>query len=120
MRQLPSPLIEPDVRISRIRGSLPDRLGSLLSRDVVGADHIAPELDLALEQRARGFRRSLCRWERVHATVGKGLLCLGISERSVQCTVQLVDDRARRAGGREVLMRPMVTKSFSASNVRFG
>src|SRR6516165_6279532 len=31
----------------------------LLSRDMVGADHVAPELDLTLEQRGRGFGRFL-------------------------------------------------------------
>src|ERR1019366_698448 len=36
-----------------------DRRGSLLTRDVVGADHVAPELNLALEQRVRGLRRFL-------------------------------------------------------------
>jgi diaminopimelate decarboxylase len=34
----------------------------LLGRDIVGADHVAPELDLALEQRGRGFGRFLFGW----------------------------------------------------------
>src|SRR6516162_11748159 len=40
---------------------------ALLHRDVVGADHLAPELELALEQRARGFRRLLVGRKHVHA-----------------------------------------------------
>jgi len=35
------------------------RRTNLLSCDMVGADHVAPKLDLALEQCARGLRRFL-------------------------------------------------------------
>jgi hypothetical protein len=33
--------------------------GSLLRGDMIGADHVAPQLDLTLEQRTRGFRAFL-------------------------------------------------------------
>src|SRR5262249_36943973 len=72
-----------------------------LRRDMVGADDVAPKLDLAVKQCTRGLGRFLFRRKRVHAALGKGLLRLGIGERGVQRTVELVDDRARRAGGRE-------------------
>src|SRR5690349_6630802 len=74
---------------------------SLLRRDVVGADHIAPELELALEQRARGFRRLLVRCKHLHAALVEGLADLGIGERVAQRGVEPLDDRPRRAGARE-------------------
>src|SRR5437660_12644322 len=39
--------------------------------DVVGADHVAPQLDLALEQRARGLGRFLLGRVEVHAAIGE-------------------------------------------------
>src|SRR5580692_637505 len=70
-------------------------------RDVVIADHVAPQLYLALEQRRRGFGGFLVGRVKIHAALRKGLLQLGIGERGAQRGVELVDDRARRAGGRQ-------------------
>ena len=44
---------------SKTRDNRADGSTHLLRGDVVGADDVAPELDLALEQRARCFRRLL-------------------------------------------------------------
>src|SRR5262245_12341071 len=61
-----------------------DRRGSLLSRDVVGADHVAPELELALKQRARHFRRLLVGRKQIHAAFFERLANLGVCERVAQ------------------------------------
>src|SRR5215472_2707188 len=82
----------------RLRGI---RRLALLRRDIVGADHLAPELELALEQRARGFRRLLVLWKHVHAAFVEGLADPPIGERVTQCGVEPLDDRPWRAGGRE-------------------
>src|SRR6516225_7813465 len=82
----------------RLRG--PRRL-ALLPRDVVSADHLAPELELALEQRARGFRRLLVLWKHLHAAFVEGLADPPIGERVTQCGVEPLDDRPRRARGRK-------------------
>src|SRR5262249_58506566 len=81
----------------RLRGR---RRLALLPRDIVGADHFAPELEFALEQRARGFRRLLVLWKHVHAAFVEGLADPPIGERVTQCGVEPLDDRPRRAGGR--------------------
>src|SRR5215510_9950666 len=82
----------------RLRGT---RQVPLLRRDVVGADHLAPELELALEQRGGGFRRLLVGGKHIHAALLEGLAHLGIGERVAQRGVEPLDDRPRRAGGRE-------------------
>src|SRR4029453_15430605 len=69
---------------------------SLLRRDVVGADHLAPELELALEQGARGFRRLLVGRKQLHAAVFERLADLGIGERVAQRGIEPIDDRPRR------------------------
>src|SRR5262249_42874473 len=60
---------------------------SLLCRDIVGADHVAPKLDLELEQCTRAPGRQLVRRVLVHAALGKGLLRLRVGERSAQRAV---------------------------------
>src|ERR1700719_921256 len=57
---------------------------ALLRRDVIIADHAAPELYLARQQRGRGLGRFVGRWEFFHAAVGKGLLHPGIGQRGAQ------------------------------------
>src|SRR5262245_20621747 len=90
------------IRLSYARWSeLRSRRLALLPRDVIGADHLAPELELALEQRARGFRRLLLLWKHVHAAFVEGLADPPIGERVTQCGVEPLDDRPWRAGGRE-------------------
>src|SRR5262249_7667964 len=74
---------------------------SLLRRDVVGADHLAPELELAFEQRARRFRRLLVGWKYIHAAFVESLADPPIGKRVTQRGVEPLDDRPRRAGGRE-------------------
>src|SRR5215813_11979100 len=56
----------------------------LLRCDVVGADHLAPELELALEQCAGGFRRLLVGRKHIHAALVEGLADPGIGERVAQ------------------------------------
>src|ERR1051326_2089183 len=53
----------------------------LLPGDIVLPHHVAPELDLALEQRGSGFGGFLVVGIFVHAAVGVGLAHLGIGER---------------------------------------
>src|SRR5262245_62354360 len=65
----------------RLRGT---RQVALLSGDVVGADYLAPELELALEQRGGGFRRLLVGGKHIHAALVEGLAHLGIGERVAQ------------------------------------
>src|SRR6202035_2973466 len=77
------------------------RPATLLRRNVVGADHLAPQLDLAAQQRGRRLGAFLGGGELVHAALGEGLLHLGVGERGAQRGVELVDDRARRAGRRQ-------------------
>src|SRR6266436_9057529 len=72
-------------------------IAALLRRDVVRADRLAPELDLALEQGARGVRRLLLGYEHLHAAVRKSLAHLRIGERVTQRRVEPLDDRRRRA-----------------------
>src|ERR1700730_16316517 len=86
---------------------------ALLRRDVIIADHAAPELYLARQQRGRGLGRFVGRREFFHAAVGKGLLHPGIGQRGAQRDIELVDDRARRALGRqqnkpEIYFEPLV------------
>ena len=45
------------------------RAANLLGEDMVGADHVAPALDLALEQGGRGFGRLLVGRDSVHAAI---------------------------------------------------
>src|SRR5215467_12230041 len=73
----------------RLRGT---RQVALLSGDVVGADCLAPELELALEQRGRGFRRLLVGGKHIHAALVEGLAHLGIGERVAQRGVEPIDD----------------------------
>src|SRR5664279_4014109 len=54
----------------------------LLCGDLVGADHLAPELDLIFEQGTRDLGRLLAGSEFIHTAIGKALLHLGIGERS--------------------------------------
>src|SRR3974377_1424729 len=76
-----------------------NRKTALLSRhDVVGADYIAPALDLALQQSTRGLGRFFIRRVFVHATLRIGLAHVGIGERSAQRGVELIDDRPWCAG----------------------
>src|SRR5262245_40625825 len=60
-----------------------------------------PELELALEQRTRGFRRLLVGWKHVHPALVESLADPLIGERVAQRRVEPLDDRPRRAGGRE-------------------
>src|SRR5262249_58944782 len=60
----------------------------LLRRDVVGADHLGPELELVLEQHARGFRRLLVRRKHIHAALLEGLADPGVGERVTQRRVE--------------------------------
>src|SRR5262249_43879357 len=73
------------IRLSYARWSEPRLRGTgqvpLLRRDVVGADHLAPELELALEQRGGGFRRLLVGGKHIHAALLEGLAHLGIGGR---------------------------------------
>src|SRR5262249_9534168 len=57
--------------------------------------------DLALEQRARCFRRLLVGREQLHAPFVERLAHRGIGERVAKRHIEPIDDRPRRAGGRE-------------------
>src|SRR6516225_3808458 len=98
--------LEPDLDTAAVAEKGPkkkprQKKGGLLCRDIVGADHVAPKLDLALEQCTRGRGRQLVWRIWVHAALGKGLLRFRVGERSAQRAVELVDDRMRRAGRRQ-------------------
>src|SRR5215470_15430370 len=69
---------------------------SLLRGDVVGADHVAPQFDLALEQSLCGLWALLVLRVQIHAAIAKGLAQFCIGERCAERTVELVDNRPRR------------------------
>src|SRR5262249_13676710 len=72
--------------------------GDLLRRDMIGAAHVTPKLDLALEHGTRRLARLLIIGVTIHATVAKRLAQLCVCKAGAQCSVQFVDDRARRPG----------------------
>ena len=71
---------------------------SLLRGDMIGADHLAPQFDFALEQFMRRLRAFFVLPVQIHAAVAERLAQLGISERHTKRTVQFFNDRPRRRG----------------------
>src|SRR5262249_57602899 len=65
----------------RLRGT---SQAPLLRRDVVGADHLGPELELVLEQHARGFRPLPVRRKHIHPALLEGLAYPGAADRAPQ------------------------------------
>ena len=61
----------------------------LLRLDVVGADHVAPARDLALEHGAGDLGRLPAGRIELHAGLGKGVLDLGVGERMAERGVDL-------------------------------
>src|SRR5262249_15000705 len=82
--------------------AMPGRCSRLLRRrDLVGADHLAPQPDLARQQGGPGLRRLLFDRERVQAPLFEPLAHGRVGERMAQRGIEPVDDRPRRAGRRQ-------------------
>src|SRR6516164_10541246 len=69
---------------------------SLLRGDMIGADHVAPQFDLALEQSLCGLGALLVLRVQIHAAIAEGLAQFCIGERYAERTIELVDNRPRR------------------------